>query len=218
MDAKAVVKLGELSRGGKSRVPTKALDHDYPDAEHVTPVGILLPQHDELYFYMVTSKVTADCLVDCLEDFWQSQKSRFPLVTSLVLNLDNGPECNSRRSQFMARMVALTERTGLAVQLAYYPPYHSKYNPVERGWGVLENHWNGSLLDSVDAVVGFASSMTWKGAHPAVQCVTTVYESGVKLAKDAMKAVEDRLSRLPDLGKWFVKIRPIAALEGVCTD
>lgn len=48
------------------------------------------------------------------------------------------------------------------VILAYYPPYHSKYNPIERVWGRLEQHWNGNLLDSQDAVLGFAKSMTWK--------------------------------------------------------
>ena len=55
---------------------------------------------------------------------------------------------------------------GLVVQLAYYPPYHSKYNPVERCWGIRETHWNGSLLDSIEAVLGFARTMKWKGKHP----------------------------------------------------
>jgi len=34
----------------------------------------------------------------------------------------------------------------------YYPPYHSKYNLIERCWGILENHWNGTLLNSVHTV------------------------------------------------------------------
>jgi transposase len=37
---------------------------------------------------------------------------------------------------------------------AYYPPYHGKYNAIERCWGILELHWNGALLDSLDAVLG----------------------------------------------------------------
>ncbi|MEH2238830.1 MAG: hypothetical protein V7K30_21885 [Nostoc sp.] len=41
----------------------------------------------------------------------------------------------------------------LTIQLAYYPPDHSKYNPVERAFGWLEQHWRGSLLDSVDTMV-----------------------------------------------------------------
>ncbi len=72
--------------------------------------------------------------------------------------------------------------------------------------GILENHWNGSLLDSLETVVKFAASMTWKGQHPVVELVTTCYETGVKLTKQAMKQVEAHLERLADLDKWFVEI------------
>ena len=43
MDAKATVKVGPFARGGKSRVPTKAADHDFGPVATVTPVGIFLP-------------------------------------------------------------------------------------------------------------------------------------------------------------------------------
>ena len=36
----------------------------------------------------------------------------------------------------------------LHIDLAYYPSYHSKYNPIERVWGLLEQHWNGHPLES----------------------------------------------------------------------
>ena len=39
MDAKATVKVGPFSQGGKSRVPTKAADHDFEPADTVTPVA-----------------------------------------------------------------------------------------------------------------------------------------------------------------------------------
>ena len=135
-------------------------------------------------------------------------RQRFPQVTTLLLNLDNGPECHSRRTQFMHRLVEFTSKYQLTIQLAYYPPYHSKYNPIERCWGVLENYWNGSLMDSVKAVLGFASAMTWKGKHPVVKLVETVYETGVSLAQKAMEAVEAQIRRLPQLPKWFVTISP----------
>ena len=206
MDAKAVVKMGDFSRDGVSRVPTEALDHDYP-GDKVTPLGFLLPQHDELYLYMVT-RATSDCQVDCLKDLWQSEKSRFPLVTTLAINVDNGPDCNSYRTQFMSRLVDFSQEAGITINLAYYPPYHSKYNPVERCWGILENHWNGSILHDIEAVMGYASSMTWKGRHPIVKLVNTVYEKGVTLSKDAMQAVEAQLQRLTALPRWFVTIEP----------
>lgn len=210
MDAKATVDVGEFSRGGKSRVETRGLDHDFkPDAK-VTPVGILLPELDELTISGVTSKVTSDCLVDCVESWWNEVKPRFAHIKTLLINLDNGPDCHSRRTQFMHRIVQFAEESKLTIRLAYYPPYHSKYNPIERCWGILENHWNGSLLDTVDSVIQFASTMTWKGVHPVVQLVTKTYETGVALTKDAMNAIEARIQRLPDLGKWFVEIRPSA--------
>jgi transposase len=206
MDAKATVKVGPFARGGKSRVPTKAADHDFQPVARVTPVGILLPASDELFLYGVTSKVTSDCLVDRLVDWWESVKERFAHITTLLINLDNGPQSHSRRTQFMQRLVEFAQRSHLAIRLAYYPPYHSKYNPIERCWGILEQHWNGALLDSVNAVIQYASTMTWKGKHPVVALVTTTYQTGVKLTKKAMKVVETQLQRLPHLDKWFVDI------------
>jgi len=206
MDAKATVKVGPFARGGKSRVPTKAADHDFQPVARVTPVGILLPASDELFLYGVTSKVTSDCLADRLVDWWESVKERFSHITTLLINLDNGPESHSRRTQFMQRLVEFAQRSHLTIRLAYYPPYHSKYNPIERCWGILEHHWNGALLDSVDAVIQYASTMTWKGNHPVVALVTTAYQTGVKLTKQAMKVVETQLQRLPHLDKWFVDI------------
>ena len=158
--------MGDYSRNGKNRVEVNAADHDFHPEAKVTPVGLLLPQRDELALYAVTSKVTSDCLVDILCQWWDSNKARFPLVKTLLLNLDNGPESHSRRTQFLARLVEFVAETGLWLQLAYYPPYHSKYNPIERCWGRLEQHWNGDLLDSVAAVVAFARTMQWNGKRP----------------------------------------------------
>ena len=110
MDAKATVKVGPFARGGKSRVPTKAADHDFEAAAMVTPVGIFLPASDELFLYEITSKVTSDCLVDRLIDWWETVKERFPLITTLVINLDNGPESHSRRTQFMQRLMEFAQR------------------------------------------------------------------------------------------------------------
>jgi len=53
--------------------------------------------------------------------------------------------------------------------------------------------------------------MTWKGKGPGVALVTTTYQTGVKLTKDAMQMVETQLQRLPGLAKWFVDIVPTSA-------
>ncbi len=162
IDAKATVKIGPFSRGGKSRVATAGSDHDFkPDAK-LTPFGILLPRYDDVFLYFTPSTATSDFVVDVLERWWQSVQPRFVRVRTLVINLDNGPEHHSRRTWFMNRMVAFANRCQLTIRLAYYPPYHSKYNPIERCWGILENHWNGDILDSVETTLNFAKTMTWR--------------------------------------------------------
>ncbi|MCU7911687.1 MAG: hypothetical protein KZQ63_06150 [Candidatus Thiodiazotropha sp. (ex Lucinoma aequizonata)] len=57
---------------------------------------------------------------------------------------------SGRRTQWLKRLTELSDTHQLTIQLAYYPPYHSKHKPVERLWGVLENHWQGEILDSID--------------------------------------------------------------------
>ena len=209
LDAKAVVKIGESSREGYSRVPVAAADHDFQPDATVTPFGFLLPHSGDLFLYLSTSKATSDFIVDSLEDLWQTTlHPRFPTVTTLVLNLDNGPENHSRRTQFLKRLVDFVAKHQITLHLAYYPPDHSKYNPIEHCWGSLEQHWNGALLDEVKTVVKFAESMVWNGMHPVVKLVTTVYETGVRLTQAAMAELETQVNRLPSLEKWFVEISP----------
>ena len=86
------------------------------------------------------------------------------------------------------------------------PTYHSKYNPVERVWGVLEKHWDGQLLDSIDKVIGLAKTIKWKGKNPFVKIIDRVYQIGVRLAKRAMNKYENMLKPKTDLEKWFVDI------------
>ena len=111
----------------------------------------------------MTSKVTSDCLVDRLVDWWESVKERFSHITTLLINLDNGPESHSRRTQFMHRLVEFAQRSHLTSPYAWpiIRRTRVKYNPIERCWGILEQHWNGALLDSLDAVIQYAGTITW---------------------------------------------------------
>lgn len=210
LDAKASVWVGDYSRHGQSRITVKAADHDFQPTAKLTPFGIFLPQYDELYLYFTASKLTSDFMVDCLSACWAALRERFPQVTTLLLNLDNGPENHSRRTQFMKRLTAFVDEAQITLELAYLPPYHSKYNPIERVWGVLEKHWNGSLLDSCQTVLRFAQTMTFRGQSPLVHWVKEIYHTGVRLTQRQMACLETRLERYPPLPKWFVRITPVS--------
>jgi Rhodopirellula transposase DDE domain len=192
-----------------------ACDHDFASSAKVTPYRIFCRSISELFLYCTTSNVTGDFIVDSLEIWWLAHAHRFSAVKTLLLNQDNRPDNHSRRTQFMKQIVEFDQYHQLNIRLAYYPPYHSKYNPIERTWGILENHWNGNILDEIETVVRFAQTMIWKRQHPVVLLVTESYPTGVKLTKLEMVEVKNQIQRFPlllvdgkelNLGKWFANM------------
>jgi len=212
IDTKAKVDLCDSSRGGTSRCKKaiQADDHDMGVKPKLVPVGILEVMAGFLTIIFGTSFETSDLIVDCLEKWWNDNKYSLSHINQLVINLDNGPQNSSHRTQFMKRMVEFSDKNNIEIVLAYYPPYHSKYNPIERSWGILENHWNGTLLNSIETTLEWAKTMTWKGTHPIIELLTTVYERGVRIGKKAFKIIADRINRHPDpdLKKYYVTIQP----------
>src|ERR1700716_160727 len=98
------------------------------------------------------NRETSDFWVDGLMLWWLQVKGSLSSIKRLVIYLDNGPKNSGRRTQFLKRMVAFADQTGLIVRLVYYPPYHSKYNPIERCWSSLEQKWGGTLLTCWEVV------------------------------------------------------------------
>ncbi len=141
--------------------------------------------------------------------WWIDSLSDKSDIEELVINLDNGPNSSGTRTQFIKRMVAFSDTYGVKIRLLYYPPYHSKYNPIERCWGRLEEHWNGETLHSVNTVLRWAKTMTWKGINPSVYYHEKIYEKGIKLNKEEMKPYENRIIRAPSLPKWHIIIEPL---------
>lgn len=213
LDCKATIKVGSFSRGGRSRIEQKASDHDFGPDEKLVPFGIFLPELIESHFWFSTGPVTADFMVDRIEELWAKLSKRFPNVQRLVINADNGPESSGQRTQWLKRLVDFSDVAGIHVELAYYPPYHSKYNPIERLWGVLENHWRGELLTSTEKILGLARSMTYRNIFPkTVKRIQKAYKKSVSLTKKQMVHVERRLQRLKGLEKYFILIEPELAM------
>ncbi len=99
-----------------------------------------------------------------------------------------------------------TVKTGNYIQLLYYPPYHSKYNPIKRCRGIPEKHWNGTKLTDAETMLKWAGSMTWKGIHHIVKINKKRYKKGISLTKAAMRSVKKFLVRNPDLPKCDIPL------------
>ncbi|KAB2933780.1 MAG: hypothetical protein F9K25_05270 [Candidatus Contendobacter sp.] len=110
---------------------------------------------------------------------------------------------------FLLLLLALSDRLGARLPLIRLSEFPGPaLNPIERCWGSLEQHWNGTKLVDINTMLEWAKNMTWKGIHPIVKLSRTVYQQGISLSKAAMQAVEARLERNPLLPKWDILIQP----------
>jgi hypothetical protein len=203
------VHIGEVARGGQTRGDHRAWDHDLGLKEKYTPCGSVDEESGHLPIPCGSSDKTSDCIVDALAAWWAAWNETAQVAMArLQSNMDNGPESRGKRTPFLHRMVAFGDAIGKPIQLLYYPPYHSKYNPMERCWGIVEWHWNGTKLVDMETMLEGARSMTWKGMHPSVELSRKLYQKGVTLSKKAMRAVEARLARHPELPNGDMLLRP----------
>lgn len=210
VDTKATVHVGQYSRGGRSRglKPVQAWDHDMRPKQKVVPGGILEPVSGKAFLFFTGGHKTSDFLVDGLVRWWEARNPDLSGLKRLLITMDNGPECSGRRTQFLLRMVEFVDWSGLEVRLIYYPPYHSKYNAIERYWAGLEKSWNGYLLDAVDVVLHRAANFFWKGLRTTVTLLDAVYEKGVRVRGKEKQALEQRLQRSSALPWWDITIQP----------
>jgi hypothetical protein len=210
IDSKAKVKIGNLSRGGKARTleAKRADDHDTEWDSTLVPFGILNMNSYQLSIYMGQSAETSDFIVDCLTLWWKENQPLYSEVEEWVIDLDGGSATRSDRTQFIKRMVKLSQKIGITIRLIYYPPYHSKYNPIERCWAALENYWHGAILDSVEAALQWASHMTWKGIAPIVHLMAGTYEKSISVLPAVLNRYQPFWQRSETLPKWDITIVP----------
>jgi hypothetical protein len=175
----------------------------------LVPFGILEVKQKQFNVVYGNSLETSDFIVDCLEHWWRYRKKHYQHIERLQIDLDNGPELESCRTQFIKRIVEFSDKNKLPIELVYYPPYHSKYNPVEHCWGVLERHWNGALLTDWKTVCEWTKTMRWNGIAPNVYFLDREYHRGVKLNTQEMKPYAMRLLRTPFIERWSMKIQPL---------
>jgi len=74
LDTKAGVPIGNLSRRGKSRQGEQAADHDLEPELKLTPFGLFRPDTSQTWLFFTSGSVTADFMVDRLEEIWPALK------------------------------------------------------------------------------------------------------------------------------------------------
>lgn len=158
IDTKKKELLGNLYRAGKlyTLTPIKVFDHDYPYlAEGVAiPYTIYDLRQNKAYVYLGTSKDTAQFVADCLGHWWRHYgQMAYPQAPSILVLADGGGSNSARHYVFKAELQQLADQLQVEIRMAHYPPYCSKWNPIEhRVFPHLTRAMQGVILTSHDLV------------------------------------------------------------------
>lgn len=208
IDDKNRKKIGNISDNGYSWFKREALDHDTTFDCSVVPFGILDMKTNEPFVYCNKGSSTADFKVDCIEDYLIIKKRNYD-IKRLIIFLDNGPENSSRRTLWIKRLIELATKFNISIELVYYPPYHSKYNMIERYWARLQLSWNGIIIDTVDKMIDTINKVTWKNVKSSAVLINKEYKKGITIDKEEMKELERKhVYREEGIEKWSLVITP----------
>jgi hypothetical protein len=120
------------------------------------------------------------------------RKNRYRLATSILLLCDGGGSNSSRYYVFKEALQALVNEIGIEIRIAHYPPYTSKYNPIEhRLFPHLSRACKGVIFHSVNTVSEFmAKANTQKGLQIFTTIIDQAYQTGKKVAEGFKETME----------------------------
>jgi Rhodopirellula transposase DDE domain len=214
MDTKKKELLGNFYREGKlyTREVIGVFDHDFPGAASgvVFPHGLYDVGLNRGHINLGTSHETSQFACDSIERWWRRKgRKRYPHATRLLLLCDGGGSNSARRYVFKEELQGLAQRLGLEIRVAHYPPYCSKYNPIEhRLFPHVTRACQGVVFHTVQIVKALMEkTSTHTGLQVSVDILDKVYDTGRKCAKgfkEHMKIIFDDL-----LPQWNYRALPV---------
>lgn len=218
IDLKARELLGNFFRSGtlRTRETIRVFDHDFAEFAQgvVLPHGIYDLKLNLGYIHLGTSHDTSEFACDSLKDWWERfGRAAYPEATSILLLCDGGgsnpaDNDNGEAHLFRTDVQRLVNDLGLEIRVAHYPPYTSKYNPIEhRLFPHLTRACRGMIFHNVEVVAELMrKASTRTGLSVVVDLLDKVYKIGRKVSqatKDAVKVVRDTV-----LPRWNYRILP----------
>lgn len=215
MDTKKKEHLGNFYRDGHlyTRETILTNDHDFPSfAEGVViPHALYDLQHNHGYIHLGTSKDTSQFACDSIRAWWLHYGSKlYPGATSILILCDGGGSNNSRHFIFKQDLQNLVNELGIEIRIAHYPPYCSKYNPIEhRLFPHVTRACQGVVFKSVDLVKQLiANTSTSTGLTVSVAVIDKVYQTG----RQVLDSFKEQLPIFFDdhLPQWNYRAVPLS--------
>jgi hypothetical protein len=211
--------IGNFFRPGvlSTQEVVRTFDHDWPSlaAGVVWPHGLYDLKRNHGFVTLGTSHDTSEFACDALRWWWEEHgRHDYPAATSLLLLCDGGGSNRASAYLFKAELEKFAQESGLEVRVAHYPPYTSKYNPIEhRLFPHLTRVCQGVIFTSIELVKELMAKATTKtGLRVAVQIIDKIYETGRRVAAD----VKERIRIIFDeaLPRWNYRILPCDPAPG----
>jgi Rhodopirellula transposase DDE domain len=213
MDTKKTELLGDFYRDGQieTQQTIETNDHDFASAGSgtVIPHGLDDVGKNKGFGNLNTSHDTSELACDSLAAWWDQQgQADSPRAKRLLLLCDGGGSNSATMYRFKEDLQKLANRLGIEIRVAHYPPYCSKYNPIEhRLFPHLTRACRGVIFRTLETVRYYmAKAKTSKGLEVKVSILDKVYQTGRTYAagcKKTMKIVFDKI-----LPKWNYRAVP----------
>jgi len=159
-----------------------------------------------------TSKDTSEFGCECIKDWWIGYgKLNYPLANSILILADGGGSNSSRHYIFKEDLQNLANEIGIEIRIAHYPPYTSKYNPIEhRLFCHVTKACKGTVFSSVDVVKSLVDKTT---TSTGLQVFTTIKNKIYATGRKASESFRANMSIIFDdyLGQWNYRAIPMIA-------
>jgi len=162
------------------------------------------------------SRDTSEFGCECLKDWWINYGSRhYPNASSILVLADGGGSNSSRHYLFKENLQKLADELGIEIRIAHYPPYTSKYNPIEhRLFCHVTRACKGVVFKSIEIVNDLIrKTNTLTGLKVFSSVKDKIFEKGQKYSegfKENMPIVFDEF-----LGKWNYRAIPSTKIREV---
>jgi DDE family transposase len=216
IDTKRKELLGDFYRDGTidTQGTIETNDHDFGSAGSgtVIPHGLYDVGRNRGFVHLNTSHDTSELACDSIAAWWEGHgRVSYPVAKKLLVLCDGGGSNSASRYVFKEQLQKLANRLGVEIRVAHYPPYCSKYNPIEhRLFPHVTRACRGVIFRTLETVRYYMSKTeTATGLKVEVSILAKVYETGLKCAagfKETMKIVFDKV-----LPKWNYRAVPETA-------
>ncbi|MCL1883569.1 MAG: ISAzo13 family transposase [Defluviitaleaceae bacterium] len=215
IDVKKKEEIGNFYREGQCYgiAAVEVYDHDFKSFSEgvVIPHGIYDVRMNVGYITLGNSKDISEFCCECIKDWWVNHgQTNYPNATSILALADGGGSNSSRHYIFKEDLQKLVNEIGVEIRIAHYPPYTSKYNPIEhRLFCHVTRACEGVVFSNIEVVQGLVSDTTTsKGLKVFATIKDKIFETGRKVA-DGFK---ENMSILFDdfLGQWNYRAVPDA--------